>query len=725
MRMRRIVALAVFVMSISWAALAMANQISGLYYFHNRHPVHDTGRLYHDPVRSMAEDSVRCSHYLKFDMPETADDLERFYGESVITRVYYHIWIRDEVPAQDVGVLAGFGQPGSSLSLLESEGDLVGQVGPANSPYSLMTDVWDGREDIVIDEASAYQFRVVLHSVGLMMRLPIRADLQSFMIINLEDDATLQQLDRDGDGLTDYDELFNRGTNPYSRDTDLDGCCDLQEVDDGTDPWNPYDKLTPDPLYDGYRLPVVWVDDYNHPADPLHVPDGSYEDPYDSIMDALSHSAWTWDAIVLLDNDNDPGRSYLVNQPISFAGESIVFRSAHGPYGCRISARGGRAFMLNDAEPVTSRIEGITILDGLADNGGAVYLGQDVGTSLVNCIFRNNEATQDGGAVYSEDNRAKVTNCVFDGNSALGNGGALCYAGAIGPGNYALTVRNSLFVDNEAMRGGGLAIAGPSSGDARLVNCAFVANRSDISPGGGVYLNGMDTILNDCIFWDNLAALGPQIALEPNSGALYTVDVTYCDIEGGPMSVHGTGGDGTLGWLQGNLDTDPDFVGMGLVPGNYRLDDQSSCRDAGDPRFVPEPGELDLAGNPRVVNGIVDMGPFESAVVNQQAKRIAATGETGMARRPTSLQIGVYPNPCNPRTTVSFSLPAASEVVVSIFDLRGNLVRTLISEVRQAGDHHVDWNGVDQIGRSVGSGLYWIRVKTREHSTMQAVTVIR
>tara|TARA_Y100000766_G_scaffold31479_1_gene21910 strand:- start:153 stop:1031 length:879 start_codon:yes stop_codon:yes gene_type:complete len=65
-----------------------------------------------------------------------------------------------------------------------------------------------------------------------------------------------------------------------------------------------------------------------------------------------------------------------------------------------------------------------------------------------------------------------------------------------------------------------------------------------------------------------------------------------------------------------------------------------------------------------------------------------------------------YPNPFNPSTTISFSVPAEGNVVVSIYDITGRLVSTLVNENMSSGYHSVVWDGADMTGESVSAGLY-------------------
>jgi hypothetical protein len=72
----------------------------------------------------------------------------------------------------------------------------------------------------------------------------------------------------------------------------------------------------------------------------------------------------------------------------------------------------------------------------------------------------------------------------------------------------------------------------------------------------------------------------------------------------------------------------------------------------------------------------------------------------------------VYPNPFNPLTNISFTLARSGPAQVEIFDLHGGLVRTLWSGELEAGNHSLQWNGTDKVGREVGAGTYVARVRS-------------
>ena len=93
----------------------------------------------------------------------------------------------------------------------------------------------------------------------------------------------------------------------------------------------------------------------------------------------------------------------------------------------------------------------------------------------------------------------------------------------------------------------------------------------------------------------------------------------------------------------------------------------------------------------------------------------ASTGNpTGVGDRAERyvLSVSNYPNPFNPRTTVSYTVPSRGAVTVAIYDLRGALVATLVDKEEKTSDaYRVEWNGRADSGAMVSSGIYFARIE--------------
>lgn len=84
-----------------------------------------------------------------------------------------------------------------------------------------------------------------------------------------------------------------------------------------------------------------------------------------------------------------------------------------------------------------------------------------------------------------------------------------------------------------------------------------------------------------------------------------------------------------------------------------------------------------------------------------------------------------YPNPFNPRTYVDYQLAQATEVMITVFDMRGRKVRTLHSGHQDAGHYHIYWNGTNDKGFKMPSGTYVIRMQTENSTQSQQVMFLK
>ena len=84
-----------------------------------------------------------------------------------------------------------------------------------------------------------------------------------------------------------------------------------------------------------------------------------------------------------------------------------------------------------------------------------------------------------------------------------------------------------------------------------------------------------------------------------------------------------------------------------------------------------------------------------------------------------------YPNPFNPSTKISFEIPLAGNVALSIFDILGRRVRSLANERYEAGKHEMIWDGKDDSGSSVASGVYFYRLVSKEKMISKKMTLVK
>ncbi|MDD3533248.1 MAG: carboxypeptidase regulatory-like domain-containing protein, partial [Candidatus Cloacimonetes bacterium] len=103
----------------------------------------------------------------------------------------------------------------------------------------------------------------------------------------------------------------------------------------------------------------------------------------------------------------------------------------------------------------------------------------------------------------------------------------------------------------------------------------------------------------------------------------------------------------------------------------------------------------------------------------------AVSNEDGVAPVYTTALKGNYPNPFNPETNISFSMKDAGPVSIEIYNVKGQLVRKLVNDVREAGDHTVVWNGKDNNNRAVSSGIYYFKMNTGKYSSTKKMIMMK
>jgi hypothetical protein len=104
-------------------------------------------------------------------------------------------------------------------------------------------------------------------------------------------------------------------------------------------------------------------------------------------------------------------------------------------------------------------------------------------------------------------------------------------------------------------------------------------------------------------------------------------------------------------------------------------------------------------------------------------------GVTSVGQNPTGVSkptlLDNFPNPFNPMTTISYSLPNAGFTTLDIFDVRGHHIRSLVATGLPAGFHSVDWDGLDEDNRAVPSGVYIYRLVFGDSSQARRMVLLR
>ncbi len=357
---------------------------------------------------------------------------------------------------------------------------------------------------------------------------------------------------------------------------------------------------------------------------------------------------------------------------------------------------------------------------------GVDFIGANQNTSMLyNCEFYN----ADESAIYIEESGVDIQNCRFIGNTASDQGGAIqmlnagdvsisksffgnnnggSLAGAIGMETSSPVLSNNFIVNNQANQSG--AISARENSAPVLINNTIANNLCAGSSGATIFLYNSDMTLTNNII------IGEDDPLLDLLGDFYA---TYNCISGGY--------DGT-----GNIDADPLFANptaeAGIVDdilaAEWYLTDESPCIDAGDPNGDQQDMEdPDNSGSPlwpAMGTLVADMGAYGG-----MGNPWMDSEEDPIAPEVNGLSIAVYPNPFNPETSISLNIPDNQPITLAVYNIKGQLIRTLVdNDVVESGTSVV-WNGHDDNGKKVSSGIYFARLTTKTGSAIQKMALIK
>ncbi len=336
--------------------------------------------------------------------------------------------------------------------------------------------------------------------------------------------------------------------------------------------------------------------------------------------------------------------------------------------------------------------------------GGGIYIAEDSLISVRNNKFLQNDVTNYGGGIVIDKTSPLVENNLVAGNTAWGGGGIA--VSSSGENSYDKSV-----IDLQMMLSAGLSgitdnniLQSPLKKNTTVVAEPLIINNTIVdntatSQGGGIYNEiSQPTVLNT-ILWGNIAAQDSQIYVLND-----TVLVEYSDVQGG--------------WSgEGNIDVDPFFVGSDSL---YHLSDSSLCINTGIDsllmgglmRYCPPD---DYEGDQRPHPGTMpDIGADETDIISG----IEPVSTTTIPNDYNLYQN--YPNPFNPSTTIEFALPAPGFVTLSIFNILGEKVATLVSENLVAGNYKYHWNA-----KGMTSGVYLYKLEAGNNILVRKMILLR
>ncbi|MBC8527562.1 MAG: right-handed parallel beta-helix repeat-containing protein, partial [Candidatus Cloacimonetes bacterium] len=287
-----------------------------------------------------------------------------------------------------------------------------------------------------------------------------------------------------------------------------------------------------------------------------------------------------------------------------------------------------------------------------------------------------------GGGIYCNESNPYLEDVTITNNSADSYGGGICCSNYSSP-----TLENVTITDNSAGDcGGGIYSILDSS---PIIKNSIVSNNNG---DYGIYISefnpGEPTITYSDFynnengnFWNCNPEIGINVTTNANGDSC---DVFY-NIQLDPLFIDPDNGDYHLSWA------------------NFPIPDstKSPCIDAGDPE--PQYNDPDGTRN--------DMGAYyfdQTVGVDDENNTLI---EAGLFRN--------FPNPFNKTTLISYSLPKSGTVKIQIYNIKGQLVETLINENKPAGFHTVEWNAKD-----MSSGIYFYKLSTKDKTFVKKMIIL-
>ncbi|MBL7136330.1 MAG: T9SS type A sorting domain-containing protein [Candidatus Marinimicrobia bacterium] len=394
---------------------------------------------------------------------------------------------------------------------------------------------------------------------------------------------------------------------------------------------------------------------------------------------------------------------------------------------------GGMRLVLGTFTLTNCTISGNTATSSFYGGGGIHHQADGVLLTLVNCTITSNSATAYGGGILAKSGTSiTIKNTIIANNSATTNGADIYWSGSNTLTDNGYNIVETSVGDSKVFNATGditgdqanLWGTGISATPALAVNNSLNGTQTHKTVSGSVSINaGTDTgapttdqrgasrngttDIGAYEYWDDDASLPVELSsftAENRSGGVLLEWSTESEIE-------------NLGFILerryskleiGNWEEIASYLS------NTALEGHGSTTEAHEYQYMDravQPGATyeyrlgDVDYNGKVTwHGKVE--------IKVEVESVKIPTEFGLQR--------AYPNPFNPTTTISYQLAAASLVKISIYDVRGELVETLVNEQKDRGNYSIVWDA-----SGLSSGIYFYKIAAGEYSEVKKCLLIR
>ena len=372
--------------------------------------------------------------------------------------------------------------------------------------------------------------------------------------------------------------------------------------------------------------------------------------------------------------------------------ENIIINEVQSPLAS------GVALFTNSYYPSNYTINGLTInLHSTPGSSGLYNIGPDAiikNLIINNCSSYGDESDHPVSPFYFSGNKLTLENsCIINNSISYYEYPVVSIGISHQTSDSRLVMNNVLIANNQSGGEYPVYIAAYTDTTSLISNCTFANNR-------GAYfatvINGNIQVSN-CIFNNNTPAEILNERAYPNIVSHINFNNNF--IRGYPNTVNsGTGNQ--IYFNEVVLTGDPGFCSYVADDYlSYRLGNSSICKDAGTVDttglYLPE---LDLYGNQRIYGSAIDLGCNEWNYPLTNFDYLI----------PSAMVVSTYPNPFTEEVNIRYNLDKAAKVDLRIYNLKGQLVKTLLNSQQSKGEHCVFWDACDERGRKISAGIYFL-----------------
>ncbi len=266
-----------------------------------------------------------------------------------------------------------------------------------------------------------------------------------------------------------------------------------------------------------------------------------------------------------------------------------------------------------------------------------------------------------------------------------------------------------------------------------------------LNPGGFVHLERTDGFTNDSVAFDIISAAGmaPGVYVDSliidvedvmNSPLLHTIylNVAVDTLSGGDGSATVVPNALTFEATTGSTDTLSAYLGIhsSNQPATYTV-----YSIGGETSFISVPDSLGTTPDSVLIWIVPEgwhAGVYTDTIIVAvdgiiEQPRVVVTLEIGEAAAQVEslLNLANYPNPFNPSTEIVYSLPSEATVTLTVYNVLGREVITLLEDYMPAGEHRITWDGTNDSGVRVASGIYLYRLQAGAIATTKKMILLR